>query len=327
MPPPAAVPSPMLLGHQGAPPHTLRRRLLLARVAERTFTFRFTSAKEFASFFRTGTGRPSGLPGLDGPARDASRRPRRLPAARTGSRPTRSPFPRLNRGGCGHTLTAPPTSIRRDRMHFHPDTLRQIDADRGSPCWRRRPLSGSPIPANAHETRQFLRPRPTDRPATAPCGQLGRPLAERASTPHLTEKDDPPMSGTTPCTETADENDIPRGAQPMYVRRLLAGLRLWSRPGALFRRSRPPRTRNRRVSSGPRCRTPTRRSRRPPSAELLGARSPRDQERRYPFRVAGYAISGRAASAKTASSPRREGNHRRRRRPATRTGGRGRTGC
>jgi SAM-dependent methyltransferase len=53
VPPPAGVPSPMLWGTEGHLRKLFGERIAWLEVAERTFTFRFRSAEEFVTFFRT----------------------------------------------------------------------------------------------------------------------------------------------------------------------------------------------------------------------------------------------------------------------------------
>ena len=72
VPPPAGVPSPMLWGTEAHLRTLFGDGISSLEVAERTFTFRFTSAEEFASFFRTWYGPTlKAFEALDGPARDA----------------------------------------------------------------------------------------------------------------------------------------------------------------------------------------------------------------------------------------------------------------
>ena len=72
VPPPAGVPSPMLWGTEAHLRILFGDGISSLEVAERTFTFRFTSAEEFASFFRTWYGPTlKAFEALEAPARDA----------------------------------------------------------------------------------------------------------------------------------------------------------------------------------------------------------------------------------------------------------------
>jgi ubiquinone/menaquinone biosynthesis C-methylase UbiE len=72
VPPPAGVPSPMLWGTEGHLRELLGERIAWLEVAERTFTFRFRSAEEFVTFFRTWYGPTvKAFEALEGSARDA----------------------------------------------------------------------------------------------------------------------------------------------------------------------------------------------------------------------------------------------------------------
>ena len=72
VPPPAGVASPMLWGTEPHLRELFGEGISSLEVAERTFTFRFTSAEEFASFFRTWYGPTlKAFAALDGDARDA----------------------------------------------------------------------------------------------------------------------------------------------------------------------------------------------------------------------------------------------------------------
>ena len=181
VPPPAGVASPMLWGTEAHLRTLFGEGISSLEVAERTFTFRFTSPEEFASFFRTWYGPTlKAFEALDAPARDALERiSSSSPAGPTGWTATRSPFPRPTpkplRSLVDRTALTP---IRRDRMHFHPDALRQINAARQQDMLAEaaaQRLAGSP--GTRTRLAQFLR-RTADRidAATAPCGQLGPQL-------------------------------------------------------------------------------------------------------------------------------------------------------
>ncbi len=72
VPPPAGVPSPMLWGTEGHLHKLFGERIAWLEVAEQTFTFRFRSAEEFVSFFRTWYGPTlKAFAALEGSARDA----------------------------------------------------------------------------------------------------------------------------------------------------------------------------------------------------------------------------------------------------------------
>jgi ubiquinone/menaquinone biosynthesis C-methylase UbiE len=72
VPPPAGVRSPMLWGTEAHLRELFGDGISSLEVAERTFTFRFTSAEEFADFFRTWYGPTlKAFAALEGDARDA----------------------------------------------------------------------------------------------------------------------------------------------------------------------------------------------------------------------------------------------------------------
>ena len=86
-------------------------------------------------------------------------------------------------------------------MHFHPDTLRQINADRQQSMLAAAAAERlADSPGTRTRLAQFLR-RTADRidAATAPCGpQLGQPARRARLAPHTSpRKDDPAMNGTT----------------------------------------------------------------------------------------------------------------------------------
>ncbi len=191
-------------------------------------------------------------------------------------------------------------------MHFHPDTLRQINADRQQSMLAAAAaerLAGSP--GTRTRLAQFLR-RTADRidAATAPCGpQLGRRARRTRLAPHTSPKGRPRNERHDfPCTETADENDIPRGAEPMYLRRLLASLTAVVAAGSAVAAlpaasdTKPPRI----VAAAMQDTDRDGRADRLRLSYSERVRHPRDRDGRYPFRVAGYAIqSVGAASGKT----------------------------
>ena len=75
VPPPAGVPSPMLWGTEAHLRELFGEGIYSLEVAERTFTFRFTSAEEFVTFFRLWYGPTlKAFAALEGPARDALER-------------------------------------------------------------------------------------------------------------------------------------------------------------------------------------------------------------------------------------------------------------
>jgi ubiquinone/menaquinone biosynthesis C-methylase UbiE len=75
VPPPAGVESPMLWGSEQHLRRLFGERICSLEVEERTFTFRFRSAEEFASFFRTWYGPTvKAFGALEGDARDALER-------------------------------------------------------------------------------------------------------------------------------------------------------------------------------------------------------------------------------------------------------------
>jgi len=72
VPPPAGVRSPMLWGTEAHLRELFGAGIRSLEVAERTFTFRFRSADEFVSFFRTWYGPTlKAFAALEGEARDA----------------------------------------------------------------------------------------------------------------------------------------------------------------------------------------------------------------------------------------------------------------
>lgn len=72
VPPPAGVPSPMLWGTEAHLRRLFGERVCSLEVEERTFTFRFGSAEELVSFFRTWYGPTlKAFAALEGPAQDA----------------------------------------------------------------------------------------------------------------------------------------------------------------------------------------------------------------------------------------------------------------
>lgn len=72
VPPPAGVPSPLLWGTEEHLRTLLGEQLAWLDVAERTFTFRFTSPKEFVAFFRSWYGPTvKAFAALDGPGQRA----------------------------------------------------------------------------------------------------------------------------------------------------------------------------------------------------------------------------------------------------------------
>jgi SAM-dependent methyltransferase len=72
VPPPPGVPSPMLWGTESHLRELLGEDLASLEVEERTFTFRFRSAQEFVTFFRTWYGPTlKAFAALEGSARDA----------------------------------------------------------------------------------------------------------------------------------------------------------------------------------------------------------------------------------------------------------------
>lgn len=75
VPPPAGVPAPMLWGTEGHLRELFGDGIASLDVTEQTFTFRFTSAEDFATFFRRWYGPTvKAFAALEGPAQDALER-------------------------------------------------------------------------------------------------------------------------------------------------------------------------------------------------------------------------------------------------------------